>query len=126
MALKEYCTKCGEATEYTLKKPLRCSFCGELLSSITSTASQPLVKKYPPTPIQPVYQQPTTPTESQYGTDEDGKYEIVTSVPNIQGLDVTITTEPLYKRHNMSEMVKQESTKPSPKKRGRKPKIKND
>ena len=89
MALKDFCSKCGCATEYTLVKPVFCSSCGAKLNESASSAKQPSI----PSNNKPFVSVPTRiigEPQPEYGEDEDGRYKIVNTVPKIDKLQVDI------------------------------------
>lgn len=75
--MKRYCLDCGAPTEYTLKKPIFCSGCGQLFEkSIEIKKSAGQVQKLKNTIISENYD-----IEDDYASD-------VKNVPNISSLEI--------------------------------------
>jgi len=80
--MKIYCQSCGSPVNYGSKKPSFCPDCGKKLSSETGGN-----KSQAPSPSAPL-------SRMQQAIIEDEEHD-VTSVPNINGLDVEIETATL-------------------------------
>lgn len=86
--MKRYCLDCGAPTEYSLKKPVFCSNCGNSFEKNTQV-SQPVVQKVQlqkPTIAKKTYT-PAVDLDEDYGIDDDDN-DTVTSMPNISKIQV--------------------------------------
>lgn len=90
--MKRYCLDCGAPTEYSLKKPVFCSNCGNSFEKNTQV-SQPVVQKVQlqkPTIAKKAYI-PEVDIDEDYDNDSD--YETITNVPKISKIQVETASE---------------------------------
>jgi hypothetical protein len=90
--MKRYCLDCGAPTEYSLKKPVFCSNCGNPFEKNTQV-SQPVVQKVQlqkPTIAKKTYI-PEVDIDEDYDNDSDD--ETITNVPNISKIQVETASE---------------------------------
>jgi len=91
--MKRYCLDCGAPTEYSLKKPVFCSNCGNPFEKNTQV-SQPVVQKVQlqkPTIAKKTYT-PAVDIDEDYDDDGDDN-ETITNVPNISKIQVETASE---------------------------------
>jgi len=91
--MKRYCLDCGAPTEYSLKKPVFCSNCGNPFEKNTQV-SQPVVQKVQlqkPTIAKKTYT-PAVYIDEDYDDDGDDN-ETITNVPNISKIQVETASE---------------------------------
>jgi hypothetical protein len=102
--MKRYCLDCGAPTEYTLKKPVFCSNCGNSFEKNTQV-SQPVVQKVQlqkPTIAKKTYT-PSVDIEEDYDIDDDD--ETITSVPNISKIQVETASENLNRGVKLKDLM---------------------
>jgi len=90
--MKRYCLDCGAPTEYSLKKPVFCSNCGNSFEK-NIQVSQPVVQKVQlqkPTIAKKTYIPEVDIDDDQ---DFDDNEENITSVPQISKIQVETATE---------------------------------
>lgn len=90
--MKRYCLDCGAPTEYSLKKPVFCSNCGNSFEKNTQVP-QPVVQKVQlqkPTIAKKTYMPEVDLDDDQ---DFDDNEENITSVPQISNIQVETATE---------------------------------
>lgn len=90
--MKRYCLDCGAPTEYSLKKPVFCSNCGNSFEKNTQV-SQPVVQKVQlqkPTIAKKTYI-PEVDIDEDYDNDSDD--ETITNVPKISKIQVETASE---------------------------------
>ena len=88
--MKRYCLDCGSPTEYSLKKPLFCAYCGV---SFDKNNNQPLVQKVQlqkPTIAKKTY---TPELDVEDDQDFNDNEEDITSLPNISKIQVETVAE---------------------------------
>ena len=91
--MKRYCLDCGAPTEYSLKKPVFCSNCGNPFEKNTQV-SQLVVQKVQlqkPTIAKKTYT-PAVDIDEDYDDDGDDN-ETITNVPNISKIQVETASE---------------------------------
>jgi hypothetical protein len=92
--MKRYCLDCGAPTEYSLKKPVFCSNCGNPFEKNTQV-SQPVVQKVQlqkPTIAKKTYT-PAVDIDEDYDIDDSDDNETITNVPNISKIQVETASE---------------------------------
>jgi len=102
--MKRYCLDCGAPTEYSLKKPVFCSNCGNPFQKNTQV-SQPVVQKVQlqkPTIAKKTYI-PEVDIEQDnelYDDEQD-----ITSVPNISSIQVETSGENLSRGIKLKDLM---------------------
>ena len=90
--MKRYCLDCGAPTEYSLKKPIFCSNCGNSFEKNTKI-SQPAVQKVQlqkPTIAKKTYL-PSVDIHEDYDIDDEN--ETATNIPNISKIQIETASE---------------------------------
>jgi len=114
--MKRYCLDCGAPTEYSLKKPIFCSNCGNSFEKNTQV-SQPVVQK--------VQLQKPTIAKKKYIPEVDIEQDII-SVPRISKIQVETGSENLNRGVKLKDLmgtgdnVKRNKTKTKGKKTSKK------
>ena len=103
--MKRYCLDCGAPTEYSLKKPVFCSNCGNSFEKNTQV-SQPVVQKVQlqkPIIAKKTYTPPVD-IEEDYDIDDDDN-ETITSVPNISKIQVETGHENINRGVKLKDLM---------------------
>ena len=102
--MKRYCPDCGSPTEYSVKKPLFCSSCGNPFEKNTQV-SQPVVQKVQlqkPTIAKKTHT-PTVDIDEDY--DIDGDDETIARMPNISKIQVETVAENPKRGVKLKELI---------------------